>query len=170
MTDAAIHRRSGTLDRALATVALTLLGLNAGLAMAHVLEAPNKGRLAPEVWFAVQRDLYNGWGTWIPLMELITAALVGVLAWRAVGAARWLLLAALLSLVVAEAVIWPIWVLPTNQAVDAYAGAQPMPGWEALRASWVSGHAARFAVLATGLLAALRAVLPRLAGPRVAQN
>ena len=50
-------------DRIMLAIVLTLLGLNAGLAMAHVLEAPNKWRIPPEVRFVVQRDLYDGWGT-----------------------------------------------------------------------------------------------------------
>ena len=158
--------RDGASGTALATLAMALLGLNAGLALAHVLEAPNKWRLAPEVWLAVQRDLYDGWGTWIPAIELAAALVLGVLAWRAAGRARWLLVAAIASILVAEAVIWPVWVLPTNQAVDAWTAAEPMPGWEALRLSWEGGHAARFAVLLAGLFSAGWALTGPMAHPR----
>ena len=147
-------RALGAGPSTLATLAVALLGLNAGLALAHVLEAPNKWRLSPEVWLAVQQDLYDGWGTWIPALELVAVLALAVLAWRAAGRTRWLLLGAIASLLIAEAVIWPIWVLSTNQTVDAWTVAEPMPGWEALRLSWEGGHAARFVVLLAGLLCA----------------
>ena len=142
------------MTRAVPTLAVALLGLNAGLALAHVLEAPNKWRLAPETWLAVQRDLYDGWGTWIPVTELVAVILLGWLAWRSTERIRWLLIAAIASVLVSELVIWPIWVLPANQTVDAWTGTAPMDGWRSLRASWEGGHAARFVVLAIGLAAA----------------
>ena len=149
---AAPRARAGS--PALGALALALLGANAGLALAHVLEAPNKWRLAPEVWLAVQRDLHDGWGTWIPVLKLVAVLVLGVLARRAAGRARWLLVGAIAAILVAEAVIWPVGVLPTNRAVDAWTAARPMPGWEALRLSWEVGHAARFGVLLAGLFGA----------------
>lgn len=140
--------------RTLTALALALLGINAGLAVAHVLEAPNKWKITPETWLAVQRDLYDGWGTWIPAIELVAMVAVGVLAWQSRGTVRWLFVAAIVSIVVSEAIIWPIWVLPTNQAVDAWTGPDVMANWQALRLSWEGGHAARTVVLVVGLLAA----------------
>lgn len=142
------------MTRLISGLSLTLLGLNAGLAFAHVLEMPNKWRLSPEAWLTVQQDLYDGWGTWIPAIELIAAALLCVLAWKSAGRPRWLLLGAVVSLIIAETLIWPIWVMPTNSAVDAWSGTTPMEDWQTLRLNWEGGHFSRFVVLTTGMFLA----------------
>ena len=108
----------------------------------------------------------DGWGAWIPTIELVAVPALGVLAWRTAGRTRWLLVAAIASILMAEAPIWPVWVLPTNRALDGWTAAEPMPGWEALRLSREAGHAARFVVPLAGFLAAAWA----LVGPSTARR
>ena len=148
------------MNRPIAAGVLGLLGLNAGLALAHVLEWPNKSGLDAVTWLAVQRDLYDGWGAWIGRIDVALVVLLGVAVARSGrGARRWLIASATL-LLAAEAVVFPTMVLPTNRAVDAWVGDAPLPGWGTLRASWESGHAARCALLVLAWLASAKALLP----------
>ena len=98
-------------------------------------------------------------------MELVAAVLLATLVWRRVGMARWPFLVSFVSLLVSEIVIWPIRVLPTNQTVDAYTGAMPMPDWKTLRAAWEGGHLAWSVSLTIGLAAGLWAAVRQLSPP-----
>ena len=144
------------MNRWLAVAALGLLGLNAGLALAHVLEMPSKLELDGPTWLVVQGRLYEGWGARIGQLEVVLGVVLATLLLRTRGAVRrWFLIAATLVLV-AEAVVFPLWVLPTNAALDAWNGGPPPIDWEALRRRWEGGHAGRFALLCLAWLAAAR--------------
>lgn len=43
-------------------LSLLFTALVAGLTFAHLLELPNKMRMPPDIWFAVQTHLYNLFG------------------------------------------------------------------------------------------------------------
>lgn len=143
-------------DRALAAsfaTALTTTGLAAGAALAHVLEAPNKRALPPDLYVPVQQRLYQGWGLAMGGLEF--TALAGSLAASVLarGPARVGALVASAGLA-AELGVWASVVAPVNAEAALWRGEVPPDDLAARRDQWDRGHAARF-VLITGSLAAL---------------
>lgn len=138
-----------TLWRAIHVIAATATGLIAGTALAHVLEMPHKMAMDGPTWLAVQRTIYEGWGAKLMWLDVLAMGSLAALGIRFLGIARAAALVALSSLLVADVVIFAVWIGPTNAAVDA-AGAAPMDDWIALRRSWEWGHAARAVVLTAG--------------------
>lgn len=143
-----------------AALGVTLLGLVAGTAVAHVLKMPHKLAMPYDLWFEVQSTIYDGWGSRLAAMEVVTLVALGLAA-RHLGRARWPLAAALGLLLVAEAGVFLAWVAPTNTAVESWGGASVLPEWNVLRRDWEWGHAARAAILSAATFVAAWGLIRR---------
>jgi hypothetical protein len=134
--------------RSLKWLALGLAAAALLAPLAHVLELPNKLRLAGPLWLAVQQLLYDGWG---PLLggptEIGAAAICLVLVaarWRDNRLRRLYALAAFANF----AMLACFFLLndPVNKAVSAWT-VQTLPAdWPAYRLRWEAGHALAFAL------------------------
>jgi hypothetical protein len=152
----------------LQVLTLMLVALAAAQSIAHALELPGKMRLDEATYRAVQRIYYPGFtigGASEPLAILATAALA--LLMLATGTAFWLVLAALVGMVLVQAIFWLV-VQPVNrewvagQAMGASGAAffRSGPGqadraadWTQLRDRWEHGHLLRAVVNTASLLA-----------------
>lgn len=146
-------RRSFDAWRYVHALAVLAIGLIAGTALAHVLEMPHKLAMSGAEWLPIQQTIYNGWGPklfWLDVLAIVALAAIIV----RFPVVRLLAFAALALLLMADVVLFVIWIAPANNALDAWTRAAPMEGWEALRANWEWGHAARAAILSAATLAA----------------
>ena len=143
--------------RLLAIAATLSLLLTAGTAFAHLLEMPHKLAMDYAPWFAVQATLYDGWGR--VLGVLLAVEIVGfVLVAIAYRPARSGVVMVFVCIALAEGVVFLAFIAPTNAAVEGWQAAGRagmLDGWQALRANWEYGHAARFVLLTLGGNAAL---------------
>jgi len=139
-------------------VALLATALALGGAAAHAFELPNKIGMGAHEYFVAQQ-LYRGWNR---LAFLLAVELGGMLAviflFRAQPLVRRPALAALASLVAAQAIFW-IWTFPANQATRNWT-VQPQD-WEALRQQWEYSHLAGAAFQLLAMAALVVAVLRR---------
>ena len=149
---------SSTLQDVAFFVALFATALALGGALAHALELPNKIGMSREHYFIVQRA-YDGWNQ---LAYLLAVELAGMLAviwlYRAEPRVLWPAIAALTSLVAAQAVFW-IWTFPANQATSNWTS-QP-ENWETLRRNWEYSHLAGAVFQVLAMVALVIAVLRR---------
>jgi hypothetical protein len=121
---------------------------------AHLLEMPNKMRLAPEAYFAAQQ-LYAGW--WMTgLLHMAALVIVAILA-VTLRHDRGRFVAALLAaaLLVAFFAIFFTWTFPANQATGNWT--RIPDDWERLRRAWEISHAANAVVLFLALCAVVAA-------------
>lgn len=135
------------LRTSVAVAALTLLALALGAAFAHVLELPNKMRLAGDAWLTVQSHLYVGWGNILGPIELgALAACIGLMI--LCRADRTALICGFLAAsgVALSLVIWIVFVWPSNVTVDHMAASGLSEEWRLVRDRWEYGHAARAAL------------------------
>ncbi|NGM19279.1 hypothetical protein G3576_04580 [Roseomonas stagni] len=134
----------------------------------HVLEAPGKWNLPPDVWLTVQQRLYAGTAT-IGVIGYVAAPLACLgLAWwrRGTEEGHVALLATLL--VFAAFMTWWVVVAPVNALVaGARLGAIP-PDWVNWRRQWHAGHGACALLVATALALQVNALISPPARPRAA--
>ena len=141
----------------LAAIGVTAIALVAGTAFAHVLEVPHKLAMAALEWHAVQSVLYDGWGRQLLRLELLAATCLAIVAWCA-PPTRPFLGITLALMVLAEGIVFLVWIAPTNAAVDGWGGGRALADWAALRANWEWGHAGRAAITAAAVMSAVLAV------------
>ena len=139
----------------LATLVLAALAL--GTTWAHVLELPQKLRLDPAAYAAVNGALYRWFALAGAPVSLAAIACAAALAWttrRDPHARRWTVAGAvLLALWLAS---WVLLVQPVNaQVADALRTAPAgVPAlWQELRGRWEGGHADGFALELAGFVA-----------------
>lgn len=133
--------------------AVLAIGLIAGTALAHVLEMPHKLAMTGAQWLPIQQTIYDGWGPKLFWLDVVAIAALAALIVR-FPAVRTFAFAALGLLLLADVVVFVIWIAPTNNALDAWTQTTPMADWQTLRANWEWGHAARAAILSAATLAA----------------
>ncbi len=139
---------------------LLLTGLSAGVALAHVLELPNKIALSAQEYLFVQQHIYNGFGQVIGPIEvfaLLAAIVVGVL----VRKRRVPFLLTLFAVIcfTAALIIWQLHNGPVNQAVDSWTVTTMPSDWKMYRDRWEYAHATRAGLYAVGLGALIFSVL-----------
>ena len=119
-------------------VAVLAIGLIAGTALAHVLEMPHKLAMSGEEWLPIQQTIYDGWGPKLFWLDMIAIAALAAIIFR-FPATRTIAFTALGLLLLADVVVFVIWIAPTNNALDAWTSATPMADWQLLRANWEWG-------------------------------
>ncbi len=130
------------------------VALNAGTALAHVFERPHKLAMDYETWFPIQSLLYDGWG--LKLAFIFGASIIGLLIISIISRpARMAALFALGCVIASDALVFLVWIAPTNAAVESWAGPGILPNWEQLRYNWEWGHTARCILLLIGTVFAL---------------
>jgi len=133
-------------------VAILATAIALGGALAHALELPNKIGLPANEYFTVQQ-IYRGWNRLGFLLALQLAAMIATaILYRHDPTVRWSAIAAILSLVVAQAIFWAF-TFPANVATSNWT--QIPDNWEQLRRNWEYSHAAgaAFQLLAMAFLA-----------------
>lgn len=131
-------------------VAILLVALTAGLALAHVLEQSAKMQYDAALYITLQKSLYVQWGP--PqvggFLEPAATAATGLLAFfvRKSKRALWLSLGSLFALLLAFPVIFFWLVAPGNVAFLAATPPSIPANWIDLRSNWETGHAIRFAL------------------------
>lgn len=142
--------------RLLSFATVLLVALVTGLAFAHVLESPAKMQYGAQLYITLQKSLYVQWGP--PqlggFLEPAAIAATGTLVFFSRNRRRWFGLAALLLLLLAFPVVFFWLVAPANVGFASAVLPGIPPDWSALRSSWETGHAVRFALqfAALGLL------------------
>jgi hypothetical protein len=139
-------------------VALMATALALGAALAHALELPNKLGMSREQYFVVQR-VYDGWSRLAYLLMVQLGGIVAVIwLYRSEPSVMKPVLAALASLVAAQAIFW-IWTFPANQATANWT-AQP-DDWARLRRQWEYSHLAGAMFQLLAMVSLVVAVLRR---------
>jgi hypothetical protein len=132
-------------------MALLSTAVALGGALAHLLELPNKIDLPADQYFIVQ-SIYRGWNQ---LGLVLFVELLSILTLIALSSRRngvfWPALAALLCLMVAQALFW-LYTFPANVATANWTVIPQ--DWEQLRRQWEYSHAAG-AILQLGAMIAL---------------
>ena len=129
-------------------VAILLVALTAGLALAHVLEQSAKMQYDAALYITLQKSLYVQWGP--PqvggFVEPAAIAATGLLAFFVRKSKRTFLLSlsALFALLLAFPVIFFWLVAPANTAFLVATLPSIPPNWTDLRSNWETGHAIRF--------------------------
>ena len=129
---------------------ILLVALVQGLAFAHVLERPAKLMYDGRFYMTLQRTLYVHWGPpnvggILEPAAIIATAILAFLV-RRDRPALWCTVAALVLLLAAFPGAFYYWVAPANEFfVNAMPGILPRT-WMAMRDSWETGHAVRFAL------------------------
>lgn len=144
---------SSTIARFLAVISTALALVPSG---AHVLEMPNKIRLAPDAYFAAQQ-LYAGW--WMTGF-LHMAALIAIVVLAATlrhDRTRFAFALFAAAMLVGFFVIFFTWTFPANQATANWT--QIPDDWEQLRRVWEISHAANAVILFLALCAVVAAAL-----------
>ncbi len=125
--------------RIVAWLAIVLTALALVPAGAHLLELPNKMKLADETYFIVQ-NIYRGWA-WLGIV--LVAALVADVAWasRLRGKSRaFPFVATAAACIAATLAIFFAFTFPANVVTDNWT---VMPEhWARLRLQWEAAHAA----------------------------
>jgi hypothetical protein len=135
------------------------VGLLLGPALAHLFALPNKLPLDREAYFVVQ-GIYAGWSLiGIAVFAALASTLWLTLALRRDRAGFGWALAALLSLVAAQAIFW-IFTYPANVATANWTE-QPAD-WESLRTQWEYSHAAGALLTLAALLCLTATALARM--------
>ena len=123
---------------------------------AHLLEMPNKIRLAPDAYFAAQQ-LYAGW--WMTgllhMAALIANAVLAAMLRHDRTRFRFALFGA--AMLVAFFAVFFTWTFPANQATSNWT--QIPADWEQLRRAWEISHAANALILFLALCAVVMAAL-----------
>lgn len=136
---ASVRGTGVTTTHVVAWLAIVLTALALVPAGAHLLELPNKIRLADESYFVVQ-TIYRGWA-WLGIV--LIAALAADIAWairlRGQGT-RFGLVAAAAACIAATLVIFLVWTYPINQATQNWTVTPE--DWTRLRVQWETAHAA----------------------------
>ena len=138
--------------RTLQFIALVSTGLSAGVALAHLLELPNKRLLGAQDYLLVQQHLYEGFGRVIGPIEtvaLISAATCAALLLRQHISFVLTLLA--VATFIAAQVIWQLHNGPVNEVVATWTAASLPPDWTSYRDRWELAHAARAGFYTVGL-------------------
>ncbi len=156
----------------LSVLALLLMAVNMGLALAHALEFPGKLRLDEQTYRAVQAIYYTGFTIGGLIGELGgMLALVVLLVVMPEGTARfWWTMAALALLAAGHAVYWVVthpvnnvWLKDTRLAVSGrlFFGvfAVADADWRRMRSIWEWSHVARAIFFALGVLSMALALL-----------
>jgi len=117
---------------------LLLVGLALGAGLAHLFALPNKMTLPGDVYLMVQQ-IYSGWA----LLDVLAVGGLGTLGVLAVLVRQrprtfLLTLAAFLSMVAAQAVLW-ILSFPADRATEGWT--MLPPDWPILRDQWEYSHA-----------------------------
>lgn len=145
-------------QRVLCLIALVLVALSLGPALAHLLELPAKLALGREDYFVVQ-GIYSGWSLLgIVVIGALAATLGLAVALRAERGFGWAL-AAFLCLAAAQALFWLL-TYPANRATANWT--EIPPDWEALRGRWEWSHAGGALLTLAALLCLLAVVLARV--------
>ncbi len=120
-------------------VTLLATALAMGGALAHALALPNKMMMDQTDYFAAQQA-YRGWNQLAFLLSIEMTGMIALLVsyWRS-RPIRWRIAAALIFLVLAQAVFWTF-TFPANLATDSWQ--QIPPNWETLRSQWEYSHLA----------------------------
>ncbi|WP_259664094.1 DUF1772 domain-containing protein [Rhizobium bangladeshense] len=107
--------------------------------MAHLLELPNKIRLARNDYFVVQKA-YRGWDrlAFLLLIQLTAIVSVAIMS-RHEPSVFWPAVVSALCLLGAQAVFW-VYTYPANVATKNWTGIPD--NWEMLRTNWEYSHAA----------------------------
>ncbi len=125
--------------RIVAWLAIVLTALALVPAGAHLLEFPNKMKLADETYFIVQ-NIYRGWA-WLGIV--LVAALVANIAFATLLRARgepFELVAIAAACVAATLVVFFLWTFPANRLTQNWTVTPD--DWARLRLQWETGHAA----------------------------
>lgn len=141
-------------------VALLATALSAGVALAHLLELPNKIALSQQDYLFVQQHLYTGFGRVVGLIELVAflATIVIVVLLRKRRVSFLLTLFALICLAVAQ-VVWQLHNGSVNQAVDTWTPTTMPSDWMTYRDRWEYAHATRAVLYLVGFSAIALSVL-----------
>jgi hypothetical protein len=120
-------------------IAMLATAVALGGALAHALELPNKLGLPVNEYFTVQQ-IYRGWDKLGFLLAVELAAMIATaILYRHEPSVRWPVIAAIASLVVAQAIFWTF-TFPANRATSNWT--QIPENWEQLRRNWEYSHAA----------------------------
>jgi len=120
-------------------IAMLATAVALGGALAHALELPNKIGLPVNDYFTVQQ-IYRGWDKLGFLLAIELAAMIATaILYRDEPAVRWSAIAAIVSLVAAQAIFWTF-TFPANVATSNWT--QIPANWEQLRRNWEYSHAA----------------------------
>lgn len=125
--------------RIVAWLAIVLTALALVPAGAHLLELPNKMKLADETYFIVQ-NIYRGWA-WLGIV--LVAALVANIALTAHLRARgepFALAAIAAACMAATLGVFFTWTFPANRLTENWTVTPE--DWTRLRLQWETGHAA----------------------------
>lgn len=143
-------------------VALCLAALTLGMTFAHTLELAPKMSYGPQLWTRINQSLYPYFAFVGGPVEVANAILLALLAARAYRAR-----APLLPIMVAAGgfaaalLVWFTVVNPANGEIASWSARAVPVSWEAWRARWEFGHAARFALMLAGYVGLVKAALDR---------
>lgn len=136
-------------------ITIMLAALSAGMAFCHLLEMPARLSYSPELWTRVTviEGTYRLFGPPVgALIEVgaLAAAAVSALLWRGRGWRFYFALTGALLLAAAQ-IVWWMTVFPVNQAMVGWSPENIPENFDALRRQWETSHAARAALIVTGL-------------------
>lgn len=142
-------------------IALLLTGLSAGVALAHLLELPNKMQLSAQEYLFVQQHLYQGFGRVVGLIEqgAFLSTLATAVLTRFHQRVQFLLTLLALVCSIAALVVWQLHNGPVNQAVDSWTTTTMPSNWMTYRDRWEYAHATRAVLYTVGLGALILSVL-----------
>jgi hypothetical protein len=131
---------------------LFLTALLSGMLFCHALELPEKMKLPPSTWLAVQQTLYNKFGPSASVIEplAIVFTLVALYTVRGRRSAFALTLLAAICLI-AHLVSWFAVVNPVNIRVNSWTQSTIPANWRSARDRWEYGHAAGAALVLIAL-------------------
>jgi len=137
--------------KALRFANLFVNGVNAGIAMSHALQAPQKAKLDRKSFLVAQQTLYLKYGVAASVLEplaLLSSVELGV-ASRKRRPDPLMLLAG--ACVVAEIAVWAKFLDPINRQVAEWDADHMPQDWSAVRDRWHALHRVRALLTATAL-------------------
>lgn len=130
--------------RALGCSAIVLTGLSAGVALAHLLELPNKMLLSATDYLFVQQRLYEGFGQVLGPIELgASASAIALAVLFRKRRSTFLLAIAAVVLNMFALIVWQVHNGPVNIAVEAWTTNSVPTDWTNWRDRWEYAHATR---------------------------
>lgn len=141
-------------------VAILLVAIALGAALAHLMELPGKMTYDAQFYVYLHRTLYPTFGRTAGWAEAVALFAVAGLAWRVRkrGAALPLTLTAAVCQSVAM-IVFLAFVLPANRAMGSWPLDAIPAEWTSWRNQWEYGHAARAVLMLTALAALVLSVV-----------
>ena len=131
--------------KALRFVVLVLATLTVGMKLAHVLELTPKLQLPPDIYIAVQTQLYSLFGSVGPIIDLAMVIGTIILAFHVYRQKAFPYTVLGLAAMILSLIIWALFVLPANMPLNDWQASGVMPAdWTRWRDQWQYGQLASF--------------------------